>query len=114
MSQELKALIVEDSAEDTEIILFKLFEAGYTVEYALVDNASDLKKMLAEKPWDIFFCDYSLPYFNPYEALEIIQKFDIDIPLIVISGTIGEENAVELMRSGFHDCVMKNNLGKLP
>lgn len=114
MSQELNALIVEDSSEDAELILFKLFEAGYTVEHTLVDNASDLKQMLKEKPWDILFCDYSLPYLDPYMALEIIREFDIDIPLIVISGTIGEENAVELMRSGFHDCVMKNNLGKLP
>ncbi len=69
--------------------------------------------MLEEKPWDILFCDYSLPYLDPYEALEIIWEFDIDIPLIVISGTIGEEKAVELMRSGFHYCVMKNNMGKL-
>lgn len=114
MSEKLKALIVEDSAADTELILFKLFEAGYTVEHTLVDNASDLKKMLKEKPWDILFCDYSLPYLDPYEVLEIIREFDIDIPLIVISGTIGEEKAVELMRSGFHDCVMKNNMGKLP
>lgn len=114
MNEELKALIVEDSAEDAELILFKLFEAGYTVDHALVDNASDLKKKLAEKPWNILFCDYSLPDFDPYAALRIIREFDIDIPLIVISGTIGEENAVELMRSGFHDCIMKNNLGRLP
>lgn len=114
MNEELNVLIVDDSAADAELMLFKIFEAGYKVDHALVDNASDLKKKLVEKPWDILFCDYSLPDFDPYSALEIIREFDIDIPLIAISGTIGEENAVELMRSGFHDCVMKNNLGKLP
>lgn len=114
MNEELKALLIDDSVEDAELILFKLFEAGYKVDHALVDNAFDFKKKLAEKSWDILFCDYSMPDFDPYSALKIIREFDIDIPLIAVSGTIGEENAVELMRSGFHDCVMKTNLGRLP
>lgn len=99
MNEVLKVLLVEDSTVDAELILDKLSETGYQVDQGLVDNALEMRKLLSERQWDIVLCDYSMPGFNPFEALNILREFNIDIPFIVISGTIGEENVIKLMKN---------------
>lgn len=114
MIESLKVLIIEDSIYDTELILDKLTETSNNIEHVTVDNEIDMRKALTEKSWDIVLCDYSMPSFDPYMALSVLKDFNLDIPFIVISGTIGEENIVKLMKIGCHDCVMKDNLGRIP
>jgi PAS domain S-box-containing protein len=113
MEKLLRILFVEDSEDDALLILFRIKKAGYEVEQSRVETAIEMEKMLIEKEWDIVLSDYKMPHFNGLEALAILKKSGIDIPFIIISGTIGEEIAVEAMRSGAHDYIMKNNLQRL-
>jgi PAS domain S-box-containing protein len=113
MEKLLRILFVEDSEDDALLILFRIKKAGYEVEHSRVETAVEMKKMLIEKKWDIILSDYRMPHFDGLEALAILKGSGIDIPFIIISGTIGEEIAVEAMRSGAHDYIMKNNLQRL-
>ena len=114
MSTLLRVLMIDDSAKDAELVLANLSDTGYQVEAGLADNARDLKKLLREGSWDIALCDYAMPHFNPFDALALLKEYDVDIPFIVITGAIGEENVIRLMKAGCHDCVMKYNLMRLP
>lgn len=114
MRETIKVLMIEDSEPDAELILNTLSEAKLSVKHCLVDNANDMKKQLEEHEWDIILCDYAMPSFSPFEAIEILKKLNIFIPFIVISGKIGEEKAVELMKSGCRDCIMKHNMNRIP
>ena len=113
MSSVLRVIIVDDSAADAELIAHKL-QKNYTVEHAILDNAADLRKALVDKIWDIVLCDYSMPDFDPYRVLNILKEYDFDIPLIVITGTIGEEKAIQLLKAGCSDCILKTNMTRLP
>jgi diguanylate cyclase (GGDEF)-like protein/PAS domain S-box-containing protein len=113
MSNALRIIIVDDSVADAELILHEISKS-YTPEHAIVDNAEDLKKAFIDKAWDIILCDYSIQDFNPHQALDIAREYDLDIPLIVIAGTIGEEKAVELIKAGCGDCILKSNMTRLP
>jgi diguanylate cyclase (GGDEF)-like protein/PAS domain S-box-containing protein len=114
MDKDLRVLLVEDSAADAELVVHKLYEAGYQFVYELVDNARDTRRALDEKQWDVILCDYSMPGLDPYRILDILRETEKDIPLIVISGTIGEDNAIKLIKAGCQDCIMKSNLRRLP
>ncbi len=81
--------------------------------YERVETAAAMKKALKEKQWDIILCDYSLPKFSAPSAIAVFKKANIDIPIIIVSGTIGEETAIECMRLGAHDYIMKDNLSRL-
>jgi PAS domain S-box-containing protein len=113
MKSTLNVLIIEDSPNDAELILHEISNR-YIAKHVVVDNAHDLKRALSEKLWDLVLCDYSMPDFDPYRALTILREYNMDIPLIVISGVIGEENAIRLLHAGCRDCVMKSNLSRLP
>ncbi len=112
-SQSLRVLIVEDSEDDTLLIIRELKKGGYNPVQERVETASAMKKALKEKQWDIILCDYKLPKFNAPSAIALLKESNIDIPLIIVSGTIGEETAVECMRLGAQDYIMKNNLSRL-
>jgi PAS domain S-box-containing protein len=112
-SQSLRVLVVEDSEDDVLLIIRELKKGGYNPAYERVETAAAMKKALKEKQWDIILCDYSLPKFNAISALTLLKETNIDIPLIIVSGTIGEETAVEGMRLGAQDYLMKNNLSRL-
>ncbi len=114
MSVLLRVLMIDDSEKDAELVLANLSDAGYRVEASLADNARDLKMLLQEGSWDIALCDYAMPTFNPFDVLTLLKEYKVDIPFIVITGAIGEENVISLMKAGCHDCVMKNNLMRLP
>ncbi len=109
----LRLLLVEDNPDDAELILRVLRKGGYQVDYTRVDNAPDLTRQLREADWELVLSDYAMPHFNGLAALKLVKEHNPDIPFIVISGTIGEELAVEAMRKGAQDYLMKDNLTRL-
>ncbi len=111
--KSLKALLIEDSETDEQLLLRHLAEAGYDVQSVRVQTASDLKKALAESDWDIILSDYALPGFTGLDALRVLRASGRDIPLIIVSRFIGEDVAVEAMRSGINDYLLKDNLTRL-
>jgi PAS domain S-box-containing protein len=112
-NQLLRVLMVEDSEDDVLLTLRELKKGGYNPVYERVETEKDMDKALREKQWDIILCDYKMPKFNAFSALTLLKETNIDIPIIIVSGTIGEETAVECMRLGAHDYIMKNNLSRL-
>jgi PAS domain S-box-containing protein len=111
--QSLRVLIIEDSEDDALLIIRDLKKGGYNPVYERVETAAAMKKALQEKQWDIILCDYKLPKFNAPSAIEVLKKANIDIPLIIVSGVIGEDVAIECMRLGAQDYIMKGNLSRL-
>lgn len=109
----LRVLIIEDSESDASLILRYLERAGYAVEMVRIETESELIEVLNDS-WQIIIADFQLPQFSANCALEVLQDSGKDIPFIVVSGAIGEETAVALMKSGARDYVMKDNLSKLP
>lgn len=109
----LRVLIVEDVEDDALLVIRELVKNGYQPDYWRVEKAAEMKKALSEKTWDIILCDYKLPKFSALKAIELLKETGRDIPLIVISGTIGEETAVECMKAGAHDYFMKGKLSRL-
>jgi diguanylate cyclase (GGDEF)-like protein/PAS domain S-box-containing protein len=114
LNEIIKVLLIENYAWEAEMIMAKLPKADYVVDLYLVDNAFDIRKLLSQKTWDIIICDYSVPGFNPIEALKTLKELAVDIPFIAILGTINEENVIQLMKEGCHNCVMKHNTARLP
>lgn len=113
MKTPLRALLIEDSPADAALLLRELERGNYTVTAERVETAAALQAALAGPPWDIVFCDYSLPDFSGEAALEIVKASGLELPFIFVSGTIGEEVAVAAMRAGAQDYVMKSNLARL-
>ncbi len=110
MSLRLSVLIIEDSQYDTDLNIWHLRKAGYDIHYQRVENADEMKRALNEQPWDMILSDYSMPHFDVLTALEIYHESLLDIPFIVISGAIGEVKAVEMIKAGAHDYLLKDNM----
>jgi PAS domain S-box-containing protein len=113
MKKALRILVVEDSEDDALLVLHQIKSCGYDVDYERVQTSEAMKVALREKKWDIVLSDYMMPHFNGLEALTYLKESGFDIPFIIISGTIGEDIAVEAMKAGAHDYLMKNNLQRL-
>lgn len=113
MSKPLRVLQVEDSESDAELILRLLTQAGFDVSSQRVEDAQGLRHALENSSWDVIVADYHLPGFDAPGALRILQECQMDIPCIVVSGKMGEDTAVEMMKSGAHDYLTKNNLTRL-
>src|SRR6266478_2682394 len=113
MSKTLRVLHVEDSEQDMALIARHLKRAGYELISERVETAETMKTMLGSREWDVVLCDYSMPKFSALEAIGLVRERELDVPFIIISGTIGEEAAVEAMRAGAHDYVLKDNLARL-
>ncbi|MFA7359611.1 MAG: response regulator [Candidatus Kapaibacterium sp.] len=111
-TKKIRALIIEDSDDDLQLMLRELEKGQYEIEYKLVEDAKGLDSAL-EKEWDIIISDYSLPGFTGYDALLICKEKRIDIPFIMVSGTVGEDIAVEMMKCGAKDYIMKNKMARL-
>ncbi|MCL5020105.1 MAG: response regulator [Bacteroidetes bacterium] len=114
MGKHLRALIVEDSENDTLLNVRQLEREGYHVQYLRVDTQEDLEKALEENEWDVVLSDYTLPHFSGIESLELVRKKSKYLPFIFVSGTLGEDKAVEAVRNGANDYVLKSNLKRLP
>ncbi len=113
MGIPLNVLIIEDSEDDTLFLLRELEKGGYDPVYQRVETAEAMRAALKEKTWDIVLSDYHLPRFSGLQALLLFKKTGIDIPFVLVSGMIGEELAVEAMKAGAHDYIMKGNLARL-
>jgi len=110
---DLRVLIVEDNDNDALLLLRELERAGYAPQHRHVQNAEDLSEALDSQSWHIILSDYRMPRFDGLAALKIVQDKGLDIPFIIISGTIGEDVAVAAMRAGAHDYLMKGKLKRL-
>ena len=113
MSKPLRLLQIEDSESDADMILRLLMQAGFEVFSQRVEDAEGLRHALEDPTWDVIIADYHLPGFDAPGALRILQECGHDIPCIVVSGKMGEDTAVEMMKSGAHDYLTKNNLTRL-
>ncbi len=113
MGKPLRALIVEDNEDDADLVRLELKRGGYDVTQARVETADGLDGALQEGPWDVILSDYMMPTLDGRKALEIVRRRGIDTPFIIVSGTIGEETAVEAMRAGANDYLLKGNLTRL-
>jgi len=108
--EPLRVLIVEDSQEDTLLIVRELGRGGFEVDFERVDSAAAMQAVLDAKSWDIIVSDYSMPQFGGAEALKLYQRQGSEIPFIIVSGAIGEDRAVEIVKAGAHNYVNKNHL----
>ncbi len=109
MEQQIKLLIIEDSIDDAILVYKALKREGYMISFQRVDSSESLEKQMTNQRWDLIITDYSMPSFDGIEAINIIKKFDAIVPIIVLSGAIGEEQAVAAMRAGANDYVLKEN-----
>src|SRR5919109_583327 len=113
MKPELRILIVEDSDDDTQLMIREIQRGGYAVDAERVQTREDMQAALARRSWDLVLSDYSMPRFNAMEALATLKASGLDIPFIVVSGTIGEETAVAALKAGAHDFLVKAKLARL-
>jgi two-component system, cell cycle sensor histidine kinase and response regulator CckA len=113
MTVQLKVLVIEDSDSDAALNVRALEKAGYKVTYEVVATAKEMKAALHSQTFDLIISDHNLPQFDSLKALALLKENGLDIPFIVVSGTIGEETAVKVMKAGAHDYVMKGNLSRL-
>ena len=113
MGTPLRVLIVEDSEEDTLLIVRELKRGGFDPIHERVETAEAMKGTLSTKTWDLILADYSMPHFSGLEALKLFKASGLDLPFIIVSGSIGEDVAVEAMKAGAHDYLMKNKLARL-
>jgi two-component system cell cycle sensor histidine kinase/response regulator CckA len=113
MPRPLRALLVEDSEDDAELLVRALRRGDYEVEYRRVDSEETLLKGLAAGGWDIVISDYSMPGFSGMAALTIVRERGFDMPFVFVSGTMGEDIAVEAMKTGAQDYIVKGNLSRL-
>ncbi len=111
--KHLDLLIVEDSQDDAQLVVRELRRGGYEVEYQRVDTAASMETTLHNQSWDLIICDYSMPSFSAPKALELLKSTGRDIPFIIVSGTIGEETAVNALKAGAHDFLIKGNYSRL-
>ena len=113
MGKALRVLIVEDSEGDTRLVVRRLEQGGFGPVWERVDTAEALRAALRAEAWDIVFCDHSMPKFGSLEALSVLQEAGADVPLVIISGAISEEDAVRAIRAGAADYISKDNFSRL-
>ena len=113
MGKPLRLLIIEDSEDDTQLLLRELRRGGYAMEFERVETAQAMRAMLSEKRWDLILSDYTLPKFSAPQALEILNTSGLDIPFIILSGTIGEDTAVAALKAGANDFLVKGKFARL-
>ena len=113
MCRPIRVLMIEDSEDDAALIMCELKRNGCEVVSERVDTQRAMIDALDRQEWDVIVADYSIPQFDALKAFKLIQERNEDLPLILVSGTIGEDIAVEAMKVGVHDYIMKDNLDRL-
>src|ERR1700730_14275884 len=111
MKRPLRVLVVEDSRDDVCLMVHALRAAGLEPVVRQVDSAAATQTALEQESWDIVLCDHSLPGLGAEATLSLVRKFDSELPLLIVSGSIGEEKGAELMRAGAADVLLKQNVG---
>ncbi|MCS6994110.1 MAG: GAF domain-containing protein [Anaerolineales bacterium] len=109
----LRLLLVEDSDLDAQLLVYELRQAGFQVQMRRVETEEEMRQALTGQEWDVVISDFRLPSFSAPDALAVLHESGQDLPFIIVSGTIGEATAVEIMRAGAHDYLMKDNLNRL-
>jgi signal transduction histidine kinase len=110
----VRLLLIEDSPDDAEVIQQALKRSGFDLQTRLVDDAASVSRALEEETFDLVISDYQLPQFDGLAALAIVRRSDPDLPFIVVSGRVGEDAAVDAVRRGANDYLLKQNLTRLP
>ncbi|WP_287582679.1 PAS domain S-box protein [Candidatus Borrarchaeum sp.] len=113
MGLPLRVLIVEDSEDDATLLVRELRRGGYEPTFVRVDTPDAMKSALTNQIWDIVISDYVMPKFSGIAALKLFQESGIDLPFIIMSGKIGEDFAVEAMKAGAHDYIVKGKTARL-
>lgn len=113
MTDSIKVLLIEDSPTDAELVKRQLRRSGLDVETRWAKDSAELSEALPSAHWDLVLSDYWLPGFDVLAAYRLVREAFPDVPFVVVSGTIGEERAVELMRLGAADYVLKDHLSRL-
>lgn len=113
MTTELRVLIIEDDEGDALLLVEELRAGGYDPTFRRVETQPELAQALAETAWDIIVSDFRMPHFSGIDALALYRELDLDIPFILVSGTVGDATAVMVMKAGAHDFVMKEHLAML-
>ena len=114
MNKPLQVLVVEDSEDDTLFLVRELKRGGFDPAFQRVDNLTALSSALDQGKWDVIISDHTLPGFGSIHALDLVRQRGLDIPFIIVSGTIGEDAAVKAMKAGANDYVMKSKMNRLP
>ena len=109
----IRILYIEDSTNDAELVIHALVKAGWEPDFERMQTAEAMRQALEKKSWDVILSDYRLPQFSGLSALAILKESGLDIPFIIVSGAIGEETAVEAMKAGANDYIMKDHLQRL-
>ena len=112
MTGPLRVLLVEDSADDA-VLTLRALRSTFDVTHERVETAAAMQRALREQPWDVVLSDHRLPDFDSFGALRVLQASGLDLPFIIVSGTIGEEVAVAAMKAGAHDYLLKGHLQRL-
>jgi len=113
MGKSLNILVIEDSKDDVFLLTRELRRNGYSLNYERVYTPNDMQTALKKGQWDVILCDYVMPNFSAPAALELMKNSGLDLPFIVVSGAMGEESAVAVMRAGAHDYLTKDKLIRL-
>lgn len=112
MTPSLRVLVIEDSEDDC-FFLVRALKKEYEITYERVDTEAALREVLTTKHWDIVLSDYFMPQFDALAALTVLQELELDLPFIIVSGRIGEIEAVKAMKTGAHDYIMKGDFTRL-
>jgi len=113
MGKPLRVLIVEDSEDDALLLVFELRRGDYSPIFQRVETVEALRKALEEESWDLVISDYVLPGFSGLEALRLVRRSGLDLPFLIVSGKIGEDTAVNAMKEGANDYLIKGNISRL-
>jgi signal transduction histidine kinase len=111
---KLRVLLVEDNSSDVELVLFALRKEGFDVSCDVVQTVEEFALRVQATAYDVILADYNLPQWRGTEALDTLRRENLDVPLIVVTGCLGEEKAVECIKQGATDCVLKDHLARLP
>lgn len=113
MGKPLRVLIVEDSEDDTILLVRELRRIGYDLTFERVEEAATMQAALDQHTWDVVLSDFTMPRFNAPAALTLLQEGGHDLPFIIVSGTVGEATAVSALKAGAHDFLIKGQLARL-
>ena len=111
MTTPLRILIVEDSEADAELLLRELRRGGYAPQFERVETPEALDAALTRQSWDLIVSDNAMPHLNGMQALQLTQEKGLDIPFILVSGSIGEDVAVAAMKAGASGVSTRSNCG---
>ncbi|MHA1944363.1 MAG: response regulator, partial [Candidatus Thorarchaeota archaeon] len=113
VSKEVRILLIEDSEDDAVLLERVLRKDGLNPIIKRISTSDEMKRALDDNSWDAILCDFMMPKFSIPDAMNEVELRGLDLPFIIVSGTISDEMAVEMMKSGAHDYLTKNNLSRL-